>query len=648
VEERKALETLKKDDEIRILPADKGKCLVILDKAEYQEKCSNLLEDKKTYSILGKRNPTTSFKTKILELLTSIEKEGGITKQQYRRLYTPPPKAEGRIETTSIGKASLLNNQFSSVFTSEDTGNIPNKCPSPHSSMESITITRPGVHKLLIGLKTAKASGPDEIPATILKETADDISSIIAFIFQQSLDTGQLPKDWKKANIAPIFKKGDRTKPVNYRPISLTCICCKLLEHIVVSSMMSHLDDYNILSNFQHGFRRRRSCETQLLITTEDIAAAVNKRKCTDLAILDFSKAFDRVPHQRLLHKLDYYGVRGQCHKWIASFLSNRSQRVLLDGTASNEAVVESGVPQGTVLGPGLFLVFISDIPDNISSHIRLFADDCLLYRVINSPADSTLLQQDLQRLDEWAKTWQMAFNVEKCYAMHITKNPSAKPTFNYTMDGTTLKYVNSNPYLGVHLDHRHSFGPHIQKISVKSTRLLNFLRRNMRKCPQKTKEKTYHALVRPGIEYCSPIWSPHRQGQTKQINQIEMVQRRAARFVLNKPHRKTQRDSVTAMLGQLGWTSLESRRIYHSLILFYKVLNRLVEVPLQYLPSPATRLTRRDHPLKFQLPTSNNNTHKNCFTSRTVRLWNQLPQDVALAPTLEAFKEGLLSVHPN
>jgi hypothetical protein len=212
--------------------------------------------------------------------------------------------------------------------------------------MPAITITTPGVEKLLRELKPHKAAGPDEIPARVLKECATSIAPIPAYIFTKSLETGDLPDDWREANISPIFKKGKREDPANYRPISLTSISSKLLEHIVHRATMNHLENNNLLSSVQHGFRRERSCETQLTTVVQDIASTVGKSRQVDAAILDFSKAFDTVPHQRLLYKLDCYGIRGETLRWISNFLTNRSQSVILDGTTSNKVLVTSGVPR--------------------------------------------------------------------------------------------------------------------------------------------------------------------------------------------------------------------------------------------------------------------------------------------------------------
>lgn len=222
---------------------------------------------------------------------------------------------------------------------------------------------------------------------------------MLAFIFQQSIDTGEVPQDWRTANIVPIFKKGNRSKPANYRPVSLTAIPCKIMEHIISSQMMDHLEENNILLETQHGFRHKRSCESQLIITTDDLSRVLNTHGQTDMAILDFSKAFDKVPHARLAQKLEFYGIRGKTKQWIISFLRNRSQRVLVDGDMSQLNPVISGVPQGTVLGPILFLIYINDISDNIDSTVRLFADDCLVYREIKSVEDCQILQRDNSQL---------------------------------------------------------------------------------------------------------------------------------------------------------------------------------------------------------------------------------------------------------
>ena len=212
------------------------------------------------------------------------------------------------------------------------------------------------------------------------------------------MNSGVLPSDWLSANITPIYKKNDRTNASNYRPISHTTICCKIMEHIIYHghSVMEHLNQYNILNTFQYGFRQGFSCEAQLASVVEDILFAMDNLHQVDFVLLDFCKAFDTVPHHCLLLKLQSYGITNKTHTWITSWLTQRVQRVVIDGVASGWLPVKSGVPQGTVLGPLMFLIYINDIGKNLSCCLRLFADDCLLYHVITSEEDCAKLQHDL------------------------------------------------------------------------------------------------------------------------------------------------------------------------------------------------------------------------------------------------------------
>ena len=242
--------------------------------------------------------------------------------------------------------ANILNNQLASAFTEEDTSSLPSLGPSPFPDVPAFEISTAGVKKLLRGLKPHKAaSGPDNIPTRFLKEAANELAPALCLILTASLNQGYVPDDWKTADVTPIFKKGDRCTPANYRPISLTAVCCKVMEHILHSQVMKHLDFHNILLDNQHGFRKKRSCESQLILTIQDLASGLEDGEQIDAILLDFSKAFDKVPHQRLLLKLQHYGIRGQLLSWIESFLTGRSQKVLVEGKTSSYVPVVSGVP---------------------------------------------------------------------------------------------------------------------------------------------------------------------------------------------------------------------------------------------------------------------------------------------------------------
>jgi hypothetical protein len=268
------------------------------------------------------------------------------SKKQDNSGVAPLRGNDGLIYSDSNNKADILNTQFKSAYTQEDQSSLPDLGQSSTPSMPDISISFKGVHKLLSELKIHKAAGPDSISPRLLREVADSIASARIRIYQASLDTGTVPTEWRTANIVPIFKKGDKSKASNYRPVSLTAICSKMLEHIIHSNVMDHLTYYNILSDSQHGFRARRSCETQLVVTIQELAKTQSEGKQIDAMLLDFSKAFDKVPHTRLLLQLDHYGIRGNTLQWIRHFLTDRTQQVLLEGTHSSTCAVDSGVPQ--------------------------------------------------------------------------------------------------------------------------------------------------------------------------------------------------------------------------------------------------------------------------------------------------------------
>ena len=536
-------------------------------------------------------------------------------------------RCDGVVYIDNLDKANVLNRHFSSVFTTEDTSYVPTVNEYNITVMDPIKISPTGVAELLSNIKPFKASGPDNIPAYLLKELASQIAPSLTVVFQASLNQCKLPTEWKVAHVVPVFKKGSKSSPNNYRPISLTCLCSKILEHIVYSNIFTHLNQTNILCEEQHGFREKRSCESQLTITIDDFARCLNNKGVIHAIFLDFSKAFDKVPHKKLCHKLASYGITGPILEWILDFLSNRTQRVLVGGQTSYPTAVLSGVPQGTV--SLLFLCYVNDLPRSIKSKVRMYADDTLLYNVINKIDDCIQLQHDLLTLEEWANVWQMQFNPAKCEFLVVT-NKKNTPSFTYYINEIPIKAVPHAKYLGVTIDSRLSWKEHIKITTHKANTALAFLRRNLKPCSLHIKTKCYLGIVRPIIEYACTVWAPH---SVQDIAKIEMIQRRAARFVHNN---YSYSASVSSMLKSLGWPTLQARRNYLKLLLTYKILNAMISIPSDNFQR--VNVNTRRHISHYQCLQTACDSYRFSFFPSTIKLWNCLPADIASAPNYNEF----------
>ena len=344
-------------------------------------------------------------------------------KIKHRVGICPLQKDNGQLAIRDDDKANTLNEFFSSVFTRENNLNIPAIDEAVNSNgitLADIRVTPTAVIDILGKLNKDKAQGPDRIPPRVLIELRQSLGVPLSIIFNQSLETGRIPLDWKKAEVTAIFKKGRKSTAGNYRPVSLTCVICKVLETIIRNAMVQHMDEYNLYSNSQHGFRKGRSCTTQLLQVMETLTQFIDEGKNIDIIYLDFRKAFDQVPHKRLLSKLSSYGFTGMVLNWISHFLSDRTQKVRIGDKYSREAKVLSGIPQGSILGPILFTIFINDLPTDISSNCNIFADDT---KIFNIEGNCDIIQHDLNRMQEWSSKWLLYFNADKCKVLHIGRS---------------------------------------------------------------------------------------------------------------------------------------------------------------------------------------------------------------------------------
>lgn len=330
----------------------------------------------------------------------------------------PDIMVHGELLTDAGQKACVFNNYFKSVFLPPEDTTLE-MCSSNYDVMPPVEISMEGVFNLLEHIDETKAMGPDKISPRVLKSCADAIAPYLFIIFNKSLLNGALPGDWKLANVTPIHKKGPKNDVANYRPTSLTSVCCKLFEHILYSQIMQHLTFQNFFIDYQHGFRKGYSCTTQLTEFYHALFTTVDRGEQIDCVFLDFRKAFDTVSHSLLIQKLALLNLDTSVLNWIQAYLCSRWQCTVLDGETSDFVEVTSGVPQGSVLGPLLFLIFINDIHVGVTSQLRLFADDCVVYRCIKNDEDSRQLQADLDKIELWCSLSKLQLNVSKC--VHVT-----------------------------------------------------------------------------------------------------------------------------------------------------------------------------------------------------------------------------------
>ena len=484
----------------------------------------------------------------------------------------PPLSVTGNESDTEVTddnkeKAELLAKHFSSVFTKEPDGLWDLPGPVQINQKVTLDLGQDIVHKALCKLNISKSPGPDGVHPRLLYELRDVLCKPLSLIFKSSMESGVVPSEWKKANITAIYKKGSKKLAGNYRPVSLTSVVCKLMESIIRDSIMEHMSKNNLLNSQQYGFVSGRSTVLQLIKVMDRWTEILDKGGCIDVVYCDFLKAFDKVPHKRLVQKLNYYGIAPVLVNWIKEFLSDRKQKVMVNGECSTWYEVTSGIPQGSVLGPTLFVMYINSLPDVISqSSSYLFADDTKLANGIFENSDCEALQSDLNNMVEWTEKSLLKFHPDKCVHMTIGKSKLDERTYTLGHNGPVIRKVKEEKDIGIIFDAELKFSSHISEKVNKANSIMGLVRRTFTHLDKGNFALLFKSLVRPHLEFANQVWSPYLQ---KHIQEIENVQRRATKLI---PGMKDL--TYEERLETLNLPTLKYRRFRGDMIEMYKLLN--------------------------------------------------------------------------
>lgn len=550
------------------------------------------------------------------------------SKRKIKESVSKLKNSDNKFAESPKDTANLLAEFFSSTFVNEPYGPLEEDCyKSSNNLIPDLEISNHQVKKLLQQVDPSKASGPDVHPKLLrtLSENDEFVNSVTE-LFKTCYVTGKIPVAWKTANVVALHKKGSKTAACNYRPISLTSVICKLYEKIVREHIFKHVRA--AISKKQHGFMPNRSCFSNLLETLDIIFDMVANGDPVDIFYLDFQKAFDTVPHYRLFIKLSSFGIHGKMLNTIRDFLSERTFRVLVGDSASESFNVTSGVPQGSVLGPLLFLLYINDLPDCIRNAVGLFADDL---KMIAKSRTKEINQIDINNLILWQNKWLLKFNTKdnKCKVMHIGKD---NPCNKYYMGDVLLPDVESEKDLGVLFSKKLDWNEHISACIKKANSMVAWVTRSLISRDSEVMLQIYKSMIRPHIEYCVQLWSPlPNHGNWGLIFALEDIQRKYTRLI----------DGIgllpyKARLSKLGLTTLLERRARGDLIETFKIINGISDYGqgLFKLSRSGAKLISRpgdEHKLKHT-----------SFPRRVINFWNKLPVFVKLSKSVDNFKNNL------
>jgi len=469
--------------------------------------------------------------------------------------------------TTSKTKADAFNSYFLSHTKLNSSGSDLGQVVDSHNLvLNFVNVSENEVLDQIKALALNKATGPDNISVRILKEAGSAIVPSLTKLINMSLQHCEMPLTWKKANVIPLFKKGEKDTLSNYRPISILSVVSKVFEKVIFKNVYNYLHAHNFLTTHQSGFRPKDSTVNQLAYLYHTFSKALDDKLDVRIVFCDVSKAFDRVWHQGLIHKLNTIGVTGPLLSWFKSYLKDRQQRVLIKGQHSDWGHIEAGVPQGSVLGPLLFLVYINDLVECVDCHIKLFADDTSLYVIFDDESQAAdVLNSNLSKVQDWADKWLVTFNPSKTVSMVITnKRSTVHPPLYY--NNVPIQEVDTHKHLGLTFSSRLSWQPHIHNLLSNVSKLNGVMCRLKNRLDRSTLNIIYKTFVRPKLEYACVIWS---DCTVREQDLLERLQLSFARIVTGA--RKGTKNEL--LYRDLKWAKLEDRRKRNILLFIHKLV---------------------------------------------------------------------------